>query len=242
MMPDHGKTPLTGGHFVHADVRFNQIAQPYVSIQFNEKGAKLFEDLTARNVNKPIAIFVGGTLISAPNVNEKIAGGQAQISGNFTIDDANSLARDLNTGAIPAPITLAGQHTIGSTLGADALQKSIKAGIIGLIALAIAMMLYYRLPGLIAIAALSIYTILLLFIIKSALPVPVALLISLSVFSVLIYKILNSKDPGWEKFISFILGHCSDLPYVASSVPYKPHSPVSPVSFSQSVWPSMRIF
>lgn len=205
-MPDPWKeTGLTGEHFTHADVMVSQIGEPYVSIQFNDKGAKLFEEITSRNVSKPIAIFVGGTLISAPNVSEKISGGQAQISGNFTFDAANSLARDLNTGAIPAPISLAGQNTIGSTLGQDALHKSLKAGAIGLVLLAVAMILYYRLPGFIAVTALSIYTILLLFLIKSALPVAAALLIALLVFAVLIYKILNNKDPGWEKFISFVL-------------------------------------
>ncbi len=206
LMPDPWKeTGLTGEQFVRADVQVNPIGEPYVSINFNEKGAKLFEDITARNIQKPIAIFVGGTLISAPNVNEKISGGTAQISGSFTFDQAKTLARDLNTGAIPAPITLVGQHTIGSTLGADALQKSMKAGIIGLLLLAIAMILYYRLPGLIAVVALSIYTILLLFLIKSALPIAAALLISLIIFGILTYKILNNKDPGWEKLLSFLL-------------------------------------
>lgn len=206
LMPDPWKeTGLTGEQFVRADVQVNQIGEPYVSINFNEKGAKLFEEITGRNVQKPVAIFVGGTLISAPNVNEKISGGTAQISGSFTFDQAKTLARDLNTGAIPAPITLVGQHTIGSTLGLDALQKSMKAGTIGLILLAIAMILYYRLPGLIAVVALSIYTILLLFLIKSALPIAAALLISLIIFGVLTYKILNNKDPGWEKLLSFLL-------------------------------------
>lgn len=205
-MPDPWKTTeLTGEHFVHADVQVSQIGEPYVSIQFNEKGGQLFEEITGRNVQKPIAIFVGGTMISSPNVSEKISGGKAQISGNFTFDSANELSRNLNTGAIPAPISLTGQHTIGSTLGADALHKSINAGIIGLVALAIAMVLYYRLPGLIAIGALSIYTILLLFLIKSALPIAAALMIALVVFGVLVYKILNNNDPGWEKFISFCL-------------------------------------
>ncbi len=205
-MPDPWKTTeLTGEHFVHADVQVSQIGEPYVSIQFNEKGGQLFEEITGRNVQKPIAIFVGGTMISSPNVSEKISGGKAQISGNFTFDSANELARNLNTGAIPAPISLTGQHTIGSTLGADALQKSINAGIIGLVALAIAMILYYRLPGLIAVVALSIYTVLLLFLIKSSLPIAAALIIALVVFGVLVYKILNNNDPGWEKFISFCL-------------------------------------
>lgn len=205
-MPDPWKeTGLTGEQFTHADVQINQIGEAYVSIQFNDAGAKLFEDITGRNVQKPIAIFVGGELISAPNVSEKISGGKAQISGNFTFETANELAGNLNTGAIPAPISLTGQHTIGSTLGKDALDKSVKAGMIGLILLAIGMILYYRLPGFIAVVALSIYTVILMFLIKSALPIAAALLISLLVFAALIYKILNNKDPGWEKFLSFCL-------------------------------------
>ncbi len=108
-MPDPWKsTELTGEHFVHADVQVSQTGEPYVSIQFDDTGTRIFEEITSRNINKPIAIFVGGTLISAPNVSEKISGGQAQISGNFTFDNANDLARDLNTGAIPAPITFIG--------------------------------------------------------------------------------------------------------------------------------------
>lgn len=205
-MPDQWKsTGLNGEHFVRADVQVDQIGQPYVSIKFDDKGAKMFEDLTARLVNKQIAIFVGGNLISAPNVKEKIGGGTAQISGTFTFDQAKDLAQNLNTGAIPAPILLTGQHTIGSTLGQDALGKSIKAGIIGFLVVALFMILYYRLPGLLATIALGMYSIILIFIIKSALPPAAAILISLCVFAVLIYKIFNSKDGTWEKFFSLIL-------------------------------------
>lgn len=205
-LPDQWKeTGLNGQHFVHADVAFNNAYQPYVDIQFNDEGSKLFEDITGRNVNKPVAIFVGGQLISAPNVNEKITGGKAQISGRFTISQANDLARNLNTGAIPAPIILAGQYTIGATLGQDALAKSLTAGLIGFILVALFMILYYRLPGLLAVIALTVYSTILIFLIKVALPLGVSLAIAIAVFIFLIAKILKSRDSGPEKGISLIL-------------------------------------
>ena len=197
------ETELTGEHFVRADVEFTQSYTPYVAIQFNDEGGKLFEELTERNLNKQIAIFVGGDLISAPNVNEKIGGGRAQISGNFTIEEASELARDLNTGAIPAPIVLVGQYTIGASLGQDALDSSLKAGIIGLSLLALYMLLYYRLPGLLADVALLIYAAILIFFLKVAMPIGLALTISFLVFLGLISSILKSRDSGSEKLLSF---------------------------------------
>ncbi|MCD6109576.1 protein translocase subunit SecF [bacterium] len=205
-MPSEWKTTgLTGEHFVHADVKFNQVYQPYVSIQFNSEGAKLFTDITERNINKPLAIFVGGDMISAPTVRGKISGGQAQIEGNFSVKEATDLARDLNTGAIPAPIVLAGQYTIGSTLGHDALTKSLGAGILGLIILAIYMILYYRAFGFMAIIALGIYSTILIFLIQSKLSTFVAVIIAVSMFVFLMMKILNNKDNGWEKLLTSVL-------------------------------------
>lgn len=97
--PDPWKeTGLNSSTLLRADVEFNKAYQPYVSITFNDEGALLFEEITARNIGKPLAIFVGGQLISAPNVNEKISGGIAQITGNFTVAEANNLAKDLNAG------------------------------------------------------------------------------------------------------------------------------------------------
>lgn len=204
--PDPWKeTGLTGEHFKHADVAFTEAYQPYVSILFNDEGAKLFEEITGRNVGKRVAIFVGGTLISAPNVQDKIAGGSAQISGNFTLEEAQDLARDLNTGAIPAPITLSGQYTISATLGSEALSQSLKAGLIGVLVLAIFMLAYYRLPGLIANLALAIYSLILLFFIKTALPTLIAILLALAIFIYIIHLILKSKDSSGEKFISFLI-------------------------------------
>lgn len=198
-------TGLTGEHFVHADIKFQQGGNPYVSIKFNDDGAKLFEQITERNIGKQVAIFVGGDLISAPKVNEKISGGSAQISGKFSIDEATNLARDLNTGAIPAPISLSGQYTIGASLGQIALNKSMKAGIIGLIAVILFMILYYRLPGLIATFALFIYSIILIFLIKSAIPLEYALFLSSILFVLIVTKVMKSNESGGEKIIAFIL-------------------------------------
>mgnify|MGYP001561367221 FL=1 len=152
------ETGLNGEHFEHASVTFDQLMNPTVAIQFSAEGAKLFEEITGRNVNKPVAIFVGGNLISSPNVNEKISGGSAVITGNFKPEEAQALARDLNTGAIPAPVVLSGQYTIGATLGEEALNTSLRAGLIGIIILTLFMVFYYRLPGLVAMIALGIYT------------------------------------------------------------------------------------
>ncbi|MBI4994220.1 protein translocase subunit SecF [Candidatus Peregrinibacteria bacterium] len=199
------ETGLNGEHFEHASVTFDQLMNPTVAIQFDDEGAKLFEEITARNVNKPLAIFVGGNLISAPNVNEKISGGKAVITGKFRPEDAQDLARDLNTGAIPAPVILTGQYTIGATLGEEALKTSLKAGVIGLIILALFMIFYYRLPGLVATIALGIYTSILLFMLKSQMPLPFALGIAILIFIAIIYQILRSREGGWEKLITFIL-------------------------------------
>jgi SecD/SecF fusion protein len=204
--PDPWKsTELTGEHFKHADVMFNQAYQPYVAIEFNDEGAKLFEEITARNIGKQVAIFVGGSLISSPNVQDKISGGSAQISGDFTLEEAQDLARDLNTGAIPAPVVLSGQYNISASLGAEALNQSLIAGLIGVIALCVWMIAYYKLPGLLATLALVVYSLLIQLAIKVALPTGIAVLIGLGIFIYIVHLILRSSDSSGEKFISFLL-------------------------------------
>ena len=205
--PDNWKTTeLTGKNFKRADVTFDQMLNPQVSIQFDSEGAKLFEKITERNISKQVAIFVGGEMISAPTVNEKITGGQAVINGRFTVEEAQALARDLNTGAIPAPISLTGQYSIGASLGQEALHKSLYAGAIGIIALIIFMVAYYRIPGLVASIALSIYSLILTFLIKANIDTAFALLIALALFGYIVVKIIrNEKEPFWEKTISLIV-------------------------------------
>lgn len=159
---------LDGRHFRTAKISQDQLGTPVVSVEFNNEGAQKFEEITERLVGKPMAIFVGGELISAPTINEKISGGAAQISfGSATFYEAKKqaveLARNLNAGAIPAPITLNGELKVAAALGADALEISVKAGLIGLVLLALWMIFAYRLLGAFAVASLTTYGILILF-------------------------------------------------------------------------------
>lgn len=153
-------TTLDGKHFRSATVTLDPTTNvPVVQIVFDEEGGKVFQELTKRNVGKRIAIFVGGDLISAPVVQGEIAGGTAIISGSRNFDDARTLAQDLNTGAIPAPIFLAGQRTVEATLGASALKTSMQAGVVGIILLMVYMLLIYRLLGVLADFALIVYAV-----------------------------------------------------------------------------------
>ncbi len=152
-------TGLTGKQLKRAYVEFDPTTQlPEVGIEFNDEGKKLFGEITGRNVGKPVAIFLDGQPISVPTVNQAITDGRAVIQGNFDIEEAKKLTRDLNTGALPVPIVNIGEQTIGATLGAESLQKSMNAGLIGFLLVAIFMIVFYRLPGLIAVIALCMYT------------------------------------------------------------------------------------
>lgn len=158
---------LTGRYLKNAQVDFNQNTyQPVVSLIFNDEGAKLFEELTRANVGKRVAIYLDSMPISAPTVNEAIVGGRAQISGNFTVDQAKELVRRLNAGALPVPIDLVNQQSVGASLGEDSLHRSLRAGLLGLIAVAVFMLLWYRFLGVLAVAALLVYTAIVLAIFK----------------------------------------------------------------------------
>lgn len=160
-------TNLTGKYIQGAKLDFNQTTgAAQVQLIFNSDGAKLFEDITGRNVGKVVGIFLDGAPISEPVVNEKISGGNAIISGNFTLNDAKTLVERLNAGALPAPITLVDQQTIGASLGKDSLNRSLLAGLIGTIVIMLFMIAYYRSNGFIACIALLIYIILSLSIFK----------------------------------------------------------------------------
>lgn len=160
-------TPLDGKHFRAANVTVDSVTNiPVVQIAFDTEGAALFQDMTKRNVGKQIAIFVGGELVSAPRVQQEIAGGVAVITGTGNFDEAKRLAQDLNTGAIPAPIHLVGQYTVEATLGAAALRTSLLAAAIGTIILMLFMIAMYRMLGLVADLALLFYAILLFAILK----------------------------------------------------------------------------
>lgn len=160
-------TGLTGKQLKKAEVlQDSRSGAVQVSLQFNDEGSKLFADITEKNVNKLVAIFLDGEPISIPRVNEPILDGSAVISGDFKWDEAKLLAQRLNSGALPVPVELASQQKIDATLGADSLKASFKAGVIGLIIVVLFMILYYRLPGAVSALALLIYTALVLAIFK----------------------------------------------------------------------------
>ena len=157
--PTYKDTELTGAHLQRADVEFSKdTGEPEVSLQFDNDGAKMFGDITKRNLEKPIAISLDDQIISAPTVQTEIDNGQAVITGKFDITEAKKLAVELNAGALPVPIKLIEQQNIGATLGSDSVKKSLVAGIAGLLLVAIFMIIYYRLPGFLAVLALFIYT------------------------------------------------------------------------------------
>lgn len=164
-------TGLTGRYLTHAEVVFNKSQgalsnEPIVSITLNDEGAELFETITRENVGEQLAIFLDGELMSSPRINEPIAGGKAVISGNFTLDEARELVRNLNFGALPVPITLDTTQTIGSTLGEEALGAGVKAGVVGFGILALFMILWYRIPGVVSVLALVMYVIMMLALFK----------------------------------------------------------------------------
>lgn len=156
---------LTGANFVKAEVQFQQsqsmvVPKPEIGIQFDGEGRKIFAEVTGRNVDKPIAIFLDKKLLSAPNVEEKIDSDSAIISGSFDLQEAKRLAIQLNAGALPVPIALVSQNNIGATLGTESVQKSIVAGLLGLLLVILFMIIYYRLPGFLASLALLFYAML----------------------------------------------------------------------------------
>lgn len=167
------KTDLTGKYLDKAILEFNPTTgEPVVSLRFDEEGATLFENITKENIGKTVAIYLDGEPISIPVVNEAISGGQAQISGSFTPVEAKELVGRLNSGALPVPIELISTQTIGPSLGQEATNAGAKAAIIGFLIIGIFLIFWYRLPGLIAVIALSIYVVLMLAIFKM---VPVTL-------------------------------------------------------------------
>ncbi len=175
-------TDLTGKYLTKATIVFDQTTyKPQIQLQFNDAGAQIFADITARNIKKPLAIFLDGASIIdtngdgkidnqdlyAPIVQDKITGGKAVITGDMSSQTANSIASRLNSGALPVKIgSPISQETVGPTLGSVSLQKSLLAGIYGLLAVVIFMVVFYRFPGLLASLALVIYVALTLAIFK----------------------------------------------------------------------------
>jgi len=168
--------PLTGRYLKGSQVAFDpNTSQPHVALEFTDEGAKIFADLTKKNIGKILAIYLDGAPISLPRVQDEITGGNAQITGNFSTEEAKELAQRLNAGALPVPINLISQQNIGASLGHDSLRESLKAGIIGFLAILLFMIIFYRLSGFFASISLIIYVVLVLAIFKL---VPVTLTLS----------------------------------------------------------------
>lgn len=164
---DWKNTELTGKNLKRASVEFNpNSSAPEVSLEFDDEGAKMFADITSRNVSKPVAIYLDNYPISVPTVNEKITGGKAVITGNFNIQEAKLLAQRLTAGALPVPINLVSQETVGASLGSESVKASLIAGLAGFFLVALFMIFLYRLPGFLAVCALIIYSIIVLALFK----------------------------------------------------------------------------
>src|ERR1035437_9674257 len=150
-------TELTGKYLQKATLTFDSNNEPTVSLQFDDTGTKLFAKITKENVGKMVAIYLDGAPISTPVVREEIPNGQAVISGNFTPTEAKQLVGRLNSGALPVPISLLSRQTIGGTIGISDVHAGVKAAIIGFLIVALFLILWYRLPGLIAVVSLCLY-------------------------------------------------------------------------------------
>jgi protein-export membrane protein SecD len=160
-------TELTGKYLKRAVLDFDQnTREPRVSLQFDETGTKLFAEITKANVGKMVAIYLDGAPVSTPVVREEILNGEAVISGNFNPTEAKQLVGRLNSGALPVPITLISKQTIGATLGDSAIHAGVKAAIIGFLLIALFLILWYRLPGTIAVISLSIFVVIILTLFK----------------------------------------------------------------------------
>lgn len=154
-------TPLTGRYVESAMVQFDQQTnKPVISLTFNDEGKALFAQITKEEIGKPLAIVLDGQVLSAPTVQDEITDGKAMISGSYTLIEARDLVRGLKYGALPVPVELVGTQTVGASLGTDAIDASMVAGLWSFAIVALFLLIWYRLPGLVAVISLSLYVIL----------------------------------------------------------------------------------
>lgn len=154
-------TQLTGNNLRRSEVTFNpSTGKPEVALEFDGEGAKLFQDITRKNIGKTVAIFLDNQILSAPRVKDEIIGGKAVIEGGFSVDEAKRLSIALNAGALPVPIKVLEQRTVGATLGEASIEKSLRAGSIGLLIVGLFMLVNYGRLGIAANIALAIYALL----------------------------------------------------------------------------------
>ncbi len=157
------RTLLTGDRLINAQVRIDsRFNEPYVSIEFDNRGAKLFERITKKNTKKRLAIILDDNVYSAPVIQEKISGGQAQITGRFSMEEARDLAIVLRAGSLPAPVKILEKRQVGPSLGQDSIDQGLKSILIGGIAVIFFIIVYYNLSGLVANTALILNIILIL--------------------------------------------------------------------------------
>ncbi len=148
---------LTGAYLTDARVQIDsQYNEPYVSIKFDRKGGRIFERITGENVKKRLAIVLDDRVYSAPVIQERISGGEARITGNFTTEEARDLAIVLRAGALPAPVNILEERTVGPSLGHDSIQKGLTSMVVGGLLVVLFMLIYYKGSGLIADLALAL--------------------------------------------------------------------------------------
>jgi protein-export membrane protein SecD len=150
-------TIMTGRDLNTAGTQLDQLGQPIITFSLKDTGTKTFADYTASHIGKVLAIVLDNEVLSAPSINSAIPQGSGEITGKFTLEEAQNLAVQMKYGSLPVPLDVVNRSTIGATLGADSVRKSMIAGLIGLLAVLIFMMVYYRLPGLLASVALLLY-------------------------------------------------------------------------------------
>ncbi|MBI4213195.1 MAG: protein translocase subunit SecD [Chloroflexi bacterium] len=156
---------LTGAYFKKAELGFDQGNKPEILFEFNGDGAKLFEQITTRLKGKRLGIFLDNEPLTTPTVQETIRD-RGRITGTFTLDEARNLVIQFNAGALPLPVTIQEERTVDATLGADSVRKSVVAGEIALVVVALFMITYYRMLGAVAVSALLVYTLVLLAVFK----------------------------------------------------------------------------
>ncbi len=153
---------LTGEYLTNASVDFDQYGQAVVSLQFDKQGAGIFDEITFQNIGRQLAIVLDGKVHSAPVIRDRIPNGQAQISGNFTTEEASDLALVLRAGSLPAPVRIIEERTVGASLGQDSIESGIKAALVGILFVFLFMPLYYLLAGLVVDVGLIIYAVVML--------------------------------------------------------------------------------
>lgn len=160
-------TGITGAQLKRASLYFDPNTQePGVNLELTADGRDIFAKVTKENTGTILGIFLDGVPLSLPTIRQEIRDGRAVISGSFTRQEAQALVRDLNYGALPVPIKLISTQTIGASLGQDALQGGIKSGIVAFVIIALFMVIYYRLPGFVAVLALGVYSVIMLALFK----------------------------------------------------------------------------